>query len=241
MKWKQIFCIVAVFLIFSNRSIATITIDSVTTTLSSCSNNGVAVVFATSNPPGPLFFAITSGPILASIQNSNVFSALFPGNYNLRVYDVNFDSTDYQFQISGNYQLPEFSLLGVDPTCPGFTDGSINAIVDSSKGLPPFTFEITAPIVVPPQASGFFPNLTSNTYFVRVTDACGNYQTRTEVLFNTGTALGINNFIVPSVLKIGCDTIRVSTSLYLYKEKWNQPMLLIIRVQDQLQSWQHIL
>ncbi|MFN0189291.1 MAG: gliding motility-associated C-terminal domain-containing protein [Bacteroidia bacterium] len=224
MKLKQLFLILVIFLITSDRVHALITIDSVNTILSSCSNNGVATVFAKSSLAGPLLYAITSGPILASIQNSNVFSSLYPGSYNLRVYDVNFDSLDYQFQITGNYQLPDFILKGVDPTCPGFTDGSITVIVDSTKGLAPYTFEIVSPIVVPSQASRFFPNLTDNTYFVRVTDACGNYQTRVEVLLNTGTALDVNTYIVPVVVKIGCDTIKVSSTLYLYKEKWNQPI-----------------
>ncbi len=224
MNLKQLLLILAVYLIPSEKIFASISIDSVITTTSSCSNNGTATVYASSIPAGTLLYAITSGPILAPIQNSNIFSSLYPGNYNLRVYDINFDSLDYQFQITGNYQLPDFTLTGIDPTCPGFTDGSINVLVDSTKGLSPYTYEIISPIVVPSQSSNFFPNLSNNTYFVRVTDACGNYQTRTEILFNTGTELGINTFIIPVVSKIGCDTIRVSTYLYLLKEKWNQPI-----------------
>jgi len=212
------------FLIISEKLFASVTVDSVLVQTSTCTNNGVAQVFAKSNPTGSLLYAITAGPILAPIQNSNVFSSLYPGSYNLRVYNVNFDSTDYQFQILGNYELPEFTLNGVDPTCPGFIDGSINVILDPSKGLAPFSYEIISPIVMPSQTTGFFPNLSSNTYFVRVTDACGNYQTRTEVLLNTGTALALNNFIIPSAVKIGCDTMMISTGIYLYKEKWTQPL-----------------
>ncbi|MBK7684071.1 MAG: hypothetical protein IPJ26_17150 [Bacteroidetes bacterium] len=143
---------------------------------------------------------------------------------------------DYPFQIDGSYQLPDFTTIGIDPTCPGFTDGSINVLVDSTKGLSPYTYEIISPIVVSSQLSSFFSNLSSNTYFVRVTDDCGNYQTRTEILFNTGTELGINTFIIPVVSKLVGDTFRVSTSLYLLKEKWNQPITVTFTIQPRVQS-----
>lgn len=199
-----------------------ITIDSVAVTPSTCVNNGVAVVYATG--AGGLLYAIAAGPVLSPIQNSNTFSSLYPGNYTVRVYDVNFDSLDYQFQITGTYQLPDFSLDGIDPTCPGGSDGSITVLADSSVGLTPFTYEVIAPIAIPSQSSPVFANLSANTYFVRLTDDCGNYQTRTIILSNSGTGLITNSFMVPAVEKIGCDTIRMTNYLYLYKDKWTMPI-----------------
>ena len=224
MKIYSSLIFVLCWLFFPHLSSATITIDSVSTVSSTCTNNGVATVYATGNSGGALLYAITAGPVLAPIQNSNVFASLYPGSYIVRVYDVNFDSLDYSFQITGFYELPDFDLEGVDPTCPGFVDGSISVIVDSTKGLGPYVYEIVSPISVPQQSSPVFSNLSANTYFVRVTDACGNYQTRTVILSNTGTGLNSNGFMIPSLLKIGCDTMRVQLVIYLFKEKWNQPL-----------------
>ncbi len=206
-------------------SSAAVTIDSVLTQSSSCTNNGIATVFASSNISGGLLYALVAGPSTSPLQNSNVFASLFPGTYSLRVYNNNFDSTDTQFTINGNYQLPAFTVTGVNPTCPGSADGSILVLPDTTSGLQPFLFEIISPVIVPQQSSPYFPNLSDNSYEVRITDACGNYQTRTSVLQNNGTGIGgnYNSYIVPSILKIGCDTIEISTYVYIYNEKAHLP------------------
>ena len=208
---------------------ATIIIDSVTTVASTCTNNGSATIFAYSTPNPTLLYAIVAGPTVLPVQNSNTFTSLFPGNYTARVYDINFDSTETQFQIGGNYQLPKFSLVGSNPTCTGSSDGGITAIADTAFGLLPFVYEMTSPFVLPQQPSPIFPNLTANTYLIRMTDACGNYQTRTAVLSNTGTGLGYNQYFnVPYLSKIGCDTMVMEYYFYLFKEKSNLPLTLYI-------------
>ncbi len=210
-------------------SFATITVDSVSTVSSTCSNNGSATVFARRIPSGFLLYAIVAGPVTSPLQNSNTFSSLYPGNYTARVYDTNFDSTETQFQVGGNYQLPNFSVVSVDPTCPGFNDGSAIAIVDTTFGLQPYTFQLISPSTGAMQTSNYFQGLTDNTYQIRMTDACGNYQTRTAVLLNSGTGLvAWQSPLFPSVTKIGCDTMEMTTYCYLYKEKGNLPLTLTL-------------
>ena len=134
MKWVLVIIIIALFFTIGIcvTAIGSVSIDSVSTISSKCTNNGQATVFAVSNPSGPLFYAIVSGPSLTGIQNNTTFSSLFPGNYTVRVYNSSFDSTETQFQITGNYQLPNFTVTGIDATCPSSTDGSITVNPDNT-------------------------------------------------------------------------------------------------------------
>jgi len=207
-------------LLSGTKTMASVTIDSVATTTSTCANNGVATVYANSIPVSSLLYAIVSGPITSPIQNSNIFNSLFPGSYTVRVYNANFDSTETQFQITGNYQLPNFTLKGYDPSCPTASDGSIYVEVDSTVGLAPFLYSITAPIIIPSQVQNSFLGLTANNYFVRITDACGNYQTRTQNLQASGTGLVQFNFSpYPIFQKLNCDSMEVFNYLYLDNDK----------------------
>lgn len=211
------------------NSIASVTINSVATTASSCTNNGSAVVSATSNPPGSIFYALVAGPALAPLQNSNTFSSLFPGIYTVRVYNSSFDSTETQFQIDGDYQLPNFTVTTLDATCPGFNDGSITVIPDTNSGLQPFSYQMISPVTGSQQSSTYFGTLDANTYFIRLTDACGNYQTRTAVLYNSGTGLSqFNSGLLPYLTKIGCDTMLLTQYITLYNDKADIPITLTL-------------
>ena len=222
----KIIVAIVVLMVMYQISFASITVDSVSTVRSSCSNNGTATVYARRIPNGVLLYAVVAGPITSPLQNSNTFSSLYPGNYTARVYDANFDSTETQFQVDGNYQLPNFNLTTVDPTCPASTDGSITIIPDTNFGLQPFLYSMVSPYFIAPQVSNFFPTLNANTYQMRVTDACGNYQTRTGVLANSGTRLIDNYFLYPSLVKTGCDTMVMTFYFYILNEKANLPLTL---------------
>lgn len=184
-------------------------------------------MFATSTISGSLFYAIVAGPTTSPIQNSNTFSSLYPGLYTGRVYDVNFDSVETQFQVGGNYQVPNFDVTSINPTCVGFNDGSITAIVDTNFGLPPFTYQMISPTVGPSSPQNFFPNLVDGSYLVRMTDGCGNYQTRSATLISSGTGLvTFPSPMYPQFYKSGCDTFITTVFINLYKEKGNMPLTL---------------
>ncbi len=232
--------IFAVCLLLSTRQThASITIDSVATVNSTCSNNGSATVYATCVPAGGLFYAIVAGPVTSPIQNSNIFSSLYSGLYTARVYDINFDSVETQFNVGGNYQLPSFNVTTINPTCAGFTDGSITAVADTNYGLAPYTYQMISPIVGPLSPQNFFPGLNDNTYQIRMTDGCGNYQTRSATLISSGTGLvEIPSSLYPLFNKIGCDTMMVTVYFNLFKEKGNMPVTLSFNTASGTQSKQ---
>ena len=170
---------------------------------------------------------MVAGPTTTPVQSSNTINSLYPGVYIARIYDVNFDSLETTFQIGGNYQLPNFSLITENPTCTGFSDGSITALVDTNYGLAPFTYQMIAPITGSSGGQYYFPGLGDNNYQIRMTDACGNYQTRSATLSSSGTGLTANpSPLFPYFVKTGCDTFTTETYFYLYKEKGNIPLTL---------------
>lgn len=201
---------------------ANIVIDSVSTTISTCANNGTATLYATSSPNTFLLYAIVNGPAVTGMQNNSTFTSLFPGNYTARIYDINFDSLDATFSITGNYILPSFTPSIVNPTCPGMTDGEINCYPDFNTGTPPFTWQIISPFTSAVQSSGLFTGLSDGNYVIQLTDSCGNLQTRTAVLTTNGTGLadvfGYSGFY-PFIKKVGCDSIAITNFFFLYNTK----------------------
>ena len=191
-----------------------INIDSTNTTISTCINNGTATIFASSTNTGAsLLYAVS--PNFYPLQSSATITSLYPGNYTVRVYDINSpDSTQTNISIFGNYQIPLFTTTSVAPMCGGDTDAKVIAI--PTGGLAPYSWEIIAPVQIGPQASEVFSNLATGTYVVRMTDACFNFQTRTVSIANGGTGLSLpmqgTNFYEYFV---GCDTVVVALSITL--------------------------
>ncbi len=224
------FCIVFCSVLFVANSFAGIIVNSVVTTESRCANDGTVTINASSTPNPFLLFAIVSGPVFSPLQNSPVFSSLYPGTYTARLYDVNFDSLDVQFTVDGDYRSPFLSPVFINPTCPGFSDGEITCNPDTSRGRMPFSYQIISPFVSASQSSQVFNNLGAGSYDIRMTDSCGNYQTRNVLLNNSGTGLSYYaaNNLFPYIRKIGCDTIEVSFQYQLYKEKRNIPLTLTV-------------
>ncbi|HVD98090.1 MAG TPA: gliding motility-associated C-terminal domain-containing protein [Cytophagaceae bacterium] len=218
-----------IFFILVNTPVcfATISVSGVTTTTSTCGNNGTATIQATSNKTDPfLAYEILSGPTTASIQNSATFSSLFPGTYTARVYDVDFESKDVQFTITGTYQLPQPNPVAFNPTCTGGHDGKIIGNSAPLTGKAPFNWQIVSPYTGAIQSSDTFKNLPAGGYTVRVEDACGNFQSRTIFLVDNGT--GFSNLYYAGVNKIGCDKIALAVSFSLRKEKSKYPLKLIL-------------
>lgn len=217
------------FFLKSITSQAAITITTINTTISTCGNNGTATIIATSNKPNPsLMYEIISGPTTAPVQNNSTFNSLFPGTYTVRVYDIDFVSKDDHFTIAGNYQLPDLSPKAINPLCPGFSDGKIIGQAVAGKGKAPFTWEMVSPVPTSPQASDVFDNLSTGNYMIKLTDDCGNFQTRTVILVSGGTGLAYWYDGVPSVNKIGCDTMVFSMQIKILNEKSKQPLTLTL-------------
>lgn len=227
LKWNDAVKFLFCFFIILNAKIvhAVITIESISTTVSTCNNNGTATIIATSNKENSiLFYSIIAGPTLAPIQNGPLFPSLFPGTYTVRVYDVDFKYKEQKFTISGNYQLPELNPILSNPTCVGTSTGTIIGNAVNSKGKAPFKWELIYPTSTTIQTNDIFTNLNAGTYTIKLTDDCGNYQTRTAILLDRGTGLAHRSDGVPTIFKIGCDTMVYNMEIKILKSRAKDPL-----------------
>jgi len=222
----QKFLVVAMFLFIAKVNFGAIQIDSIRTTESTCANNGIATIYATSTT-FPILYAIVNGPNTVPIQNNNVFTSLFPGNYTVRAYGTNNDSIDKQFIITGNYQSPNCNPIPFNPLCFGGNDGKIIGNADTLTGKKPYSWQIISPFFSAVQTSDTFTDLIAAQYELRMSDDCGNFQTRTVYLNNNNSDLRNLGFIgYNSIEKIGCDSMVVSLSFLQSKDKAGFPILL---------------
>ena len=96
---------------------------------------------------------------------------------------------------------------------------TINTVVlpDSSKGVPPYKYEIiSGPQVFPVQNSNIFQLSTPGTYTVRIYDICGNGSTK-QIFVD-------NNAFPPIGIKKSCNSVHLvyPTSSY-YTYQWKKP------------------
>ncbi|MBS1562793.1 MAG: T9SS type A sorting domain-containing protein, partial [Bacteroidetes bacterium] len=178
---------------------------------SRCQTSGSATA-QISGGAGPYTYSITSGPLTAPPQSSPVFQSLPPGSYMMKVTDYCNSSAGFSFTIGGSYAVPQVSAVLQPPACIGGSDGSIR--VDVTDGRGPFSYSLISPspITAPDQPGNQFNGLRAGTYTYRVSDSCGNYQTRTVVLPDGDNA---PFYIQRGDLHFeGCDSFSVTYSLY---------------------------
>lgn len=148
--------------------------------------------------------------------NSNLITALNPGNYVLRIIDegAGFLFTDYNITVPGTYVEPTYNPTATSVTnCINGLNGSISGnLID---GRAPFYYEIIAgPMGIGTISNnGTFNNLGAGTYTVRGYDSCGNFQTRQVTIDNFDWSLSN-----PGITKIGCgqysfNSINISPAL----------------------------
>ncbi len=195
-------------------SFASIKIDSVHTTISTCPNNGSITVFATTDKP-QIFYSIIAGPLTQPVQTNNVFSSLPPGNYTIQVMDaVSEIATQKEVVIIGSYNDLLFDPIAISPYCAGGFDGTLIGNIKAGTGYAPYTWQLIAPSAVTsvPQSSDTFYNLPDGDYTVRVTDACGSYSTTSKNIVKPSAKSRLN---ISSISKIGCDTIMLTFAVKL--------------------------
>lgn len=195
-------------------------INSITTTASTCPNDGSITVLAQGNNP-PLLYSIIAGPSLHPLQTGNIFNSLPPGTYTIKVSDGLGNHSTQNAIVTGNYKALDFVPTTVNPTCNGSSDGKItgNRKWDTGKG--PFTWQLIAPSPVSsaPQSSDVFTNLPAGNYTVRVTDGCNSFRTVVATLSNPGN-FNLKITSAPRVEIIGCDsgmvTMFMSTTAFRF-------------------------
>lgn len=200
------------FLSIFQTSRATIIIDSVVTTHSTCPNNGTATIYARSTSDSAVFlFNTVSGPVIYPLQNDSTFASLYPGTYIAWVHDINsYDSTEVTFVITGNYQTPVVNLSATPPQCMGEL-GEIIGSITSGTGYGPFTWEIFSPDTIGPQLSSTFDSLEPGIYKIKLTDACDITQISSTSIGAGGTGL---QYELTSLEYTGCNTVSVTAVFF---------------------------
>ena len=134
-----------------------------TQTNATCGSNAGTITITASGGTLPYQFSANNG---TTYQSNNFFTGLLPGNYIIKVKDVNgcINSATVTI-ISG--PAPLLTATPAAATC-GINNGSITAF--GSAGTAPLQYSINGNIF---QAAGLFSNLTPGAYTVTVKDAIG--------------------------------------------------------------------
>lgn len=191
-------------------------VNTVSTTLSTCPNNGSISIQATTTHP-PVLYSIIAGPVTQPVQTTPVFNSLVPGNYTIQISDGASNQITQNITIVGTYQNPDFTISDTTPYCLGESNGKLVSEIILGRGLAPFSWQLVAPspVTTGPQNDGLFQHLPAGNYSIRVTDACGSFSTNTIALQNPDTEFSFLGLPVgqPGDLlaaKIGCDSMLVT-------------------------------
>ena len=190
---------------------ASVTIDQVSSTVSTCANNGTITISATTTT-GTLLYAITAGPVTMPVQTNSTFSSLPPGIYTIEVSNTANESQTTTVTVTGTYQLPDFTPVLTPPRCPDSSSGNIVGNVTSGTGTFPYLWELVAPspVTTPPQPSDTFNSLLPGTYTIRLTDGCNNVQTKTVIMYTPPVTMTYGNGYASIT---GCDTVEIALAI----------------------------
>lgn len=191
-----------------------IQVANITSTTSTCANNGTITIQATTANP-PLLYSIISGPVIQGVQTNPLFSSLPAGNYIIKLTDGAGNETTAPTSIAGTYVTPNFTATMIKPYCVGESNGEITGVPAPGTGLAPFSWEILtpSPVTASAQSSSTFANLPAGNYTVKMTDDCGSYKTSVITLSDPNTTNPFYGGIGGS--KIGCDSFEVRYKLHV--------------------------
>ena len=194
---------------------ANITLGQTITSIESrCVNNGSIIIAGTIGAGGPYQLSIiahpaqyTPGPTLFPAVLPDTFTALFPGNYTVKVVDGAGEIFLFQdIVVAGNYVLPgndDYNPVADAVTNCTVANGRISGSM--TNGRPPYSYTI---LNGPAQAgtsnhTGTFTGLPAGTYQLQAEDSCRNIQTRQLVV---GGGTGSLSITGAAVSVINCDT-----------------------------------
>ncbi|GAA4270139.1 T9SS type B sorting domain-containing protein [Hyunsoonleella aestuarii] len=153
----------------------------IVTALPTCPDNDGEITVTGFGGSGVYTYEIIA-PILVAPQALNVFSGLSAGNYTVRITDTTTLCTnDANIELDAATPVT-FTAAGTDAICNGGTDGIITVSLSAGNDNPSYTYEITAPIVVVPQASNIFTGLAAGTYTVQVNSGRGCFTTEDVIV-----------------------------------------------------------
>jgi len=143
--------------------------SSVTTVDPLCFGDTSGTITAVATPGTSLTISYSSTPSLTQTPlGSGNFSGAGAGVYTIIATDGNNCTINSTVTISTPAALSFSSVVIDSVACNGGTDGSIT--VSGAGGITPYSYSITSPSAIGPNATGNFPNLVANTYTVQLTD-----------------------------------------------------------------------
>ncbi|MBN4065994.1 T9SS type A sorting domain-containing protein [Candidatus Amoebophilus asiaticus] len=170
-------CIVGATATVSNTG--SVPVVTVNVTDATCGNsNGAASANVTGGTPNYLYLWSNG------VNTSSIFGVL-PGTYTVSVTDANGCMTGETVTISNVGSPPSVSANGINPTCPGGSDGSATAV--PTGGNPPYTYAWDD---ANNQTTVTASNLPAGNYNVVVTDADG-CDNNAGVTLNDPTAMAL--------------------------------------------------
>lgn len=202
------------FLLFSWMASAQLTVN-VTATDETCPGYGaLSLSVSNANPAIPVVYKVyllpeDTIPIWNSTQ-TNV-PALGDGDYLIvatqDLGDGNTSTGQANATIGSLYVPVEFYISNSVATCSSGTDMTVSVTAGN-----PSTYEIiSGPVIIAPQTSNVFNNITSGTYEVRVTDGCGNGFTATHTFtVAEPTALTLAGPEFPDSAFPSCDSMNIN-------------------------------
>ena len=150
---------------------------------------------------GSYNYSLSPSPI-GVILTGNVFSNVPSGSYVVTITDF---ITGCSINIPVTISAPapvNFNFVSTPTTCNGGADGSITINLTPGNTDPIYTYEITAPIVVPAQTSNVFNNLPSDTYTVVVRSARGCFLSQ-DIFVDQPLPI---NVPAPAVTQFNCNS-----------------------------------
>lgn len=181
--WTACICSIVIHNISAQcPALVPLSISSIKIQESRCKASGKAAV-QVKGGVAPYTYNIVAGPFIPPVQSSNIFESLSAGTYTVRVSDQCNKSVTKTFEIQGTYEIPILSAKLSLPSC-SQNNGKLEINVTNQNSRAPFTYALVAPSpkIVTSQLSPVFENLAPGTYTYRVTDSCGNYQSRTVTM-----------------------------------------------------------
>ncbi|OAB78014.1 hypothetical protein ULVI_11045 [Cochleicola gelatinilyticus] len=163
------------------------------TALPSCTDDDGAITITATGGSGMYDYTIMpNAPSI--VLTGTVFSGVPSGTYTVTVTDTVTLCTEDVSVTLDNATPVVFTTSVTDVMCNGASDGTITVELPASNDNPIYTYEITAPIIVPAQNSPIFTGLLAGTYTVQVTSGRGCIATEDVVITEpqllevTGTA-----------------------------------------------------
>jgi len=186
-------------------------INSISGTTSRCAKTGTLTANATGGSGTLLYSLISPSVETRPNQTSNVFAALAPGKYYVRVVDVNSAVDTAVYTVTGSYKVPSYSYSLKSPSC-SKANGNFS-INKTSGGRAPLQYKIVSgPSTTGWQNSNSFNGMPSGSYTVAIIDSCGNTKnisvTLTDTTFSPLSIYRTSSRAMPS----SCD----SFTMYFY-------------------------